>query len=208
MQMRAKSVGAAVAAALMLGVVCASAVPPVTNKAFQVTVKLSAVFEDEIATNKTVIGKTNVTTQNIIDLALGRSMSNSVPTNIVLAFVLDCGDNNGAFAVIDTTSNAVLTVLGAMTADGASATTGKGQASVLTYNWSTGDSTNGFTGGWLAFTGTTVSSPTNACPLLSFSGKTGLGVLQGVNNGQEFKILIPKGSLTTVRSLGEVALPQ
>jgi hypothetical protein len=201
---------AVIAAAVLCGSVRSASAALETNQAFQVDVKLKVSYEDPY-TGK--LGKMNITTSSIINLAMGLNVNIPVPPNVVLALVLSCDDSEGFVAVVDTDAdNAILAVVGAAVADGSVDSKGKGVASMLIKDLYSGDDDNGLYGGWLAIGGSVqMDDPeTNVCPLKEFKSKTLSGIIQGLDTvaaGGPFKVTVTGGSLKTIKSIGSVPPP-
>jgi hypothetical protein len=209
MQAKRWFIAAIAASALLLGAVRNTSAAPDTNQAFQVDVKLKVSYEDPY-TGK--LGKQTITTSTIINLAMGLNINIPVPPNVVLAMIINCGDDSGYIAVVDTAaSNTILAVVGALKADGSVDTKGKGVASMLVQDIYSGDLDNGLYGGWLAFGGKVelLDPDSNVCPLESFKSSSISGIVQGldaITAGGEFKVTVTGGSLKTIKSIGFVPI--
>jgi len=184
----------------------------VTNQVFQVNASLSGV----VLTNGFEAYKHVLTGADIINLARGRAMTNAVPANETLGLVVQCGDEAPTSLVVfdSVTSNTLvtvadITVLGVVENTVKSSTLRTNTADVvLAANFAaTGDATNGWTSGILAFSMGEKLNPTESCVIRSISGKSATGALRsiqgipvgnlkGVNDSASFAIVVTKGILT------------
>ena len=207
MQTKQWFVAAIAASTLLCSTVRNTSAETSTNQAFQIEVTLKSSYFNP-ATGK--LGKATITTPTIIDLALGINVNTPVPTNVVLAMVINCDANDGFVAVVDTTaSNAIMAVVGELQVDGSVDSSGKGVTSMLIGNFNSGSGTNGLYGGWLAIGGsvTELDPEFNLCAVTGFKGKTVSGIVQGLNAllGGRFKVTVTGGSLKSVKSIGYVS---
>jgi hypothetical protein len=208
MQTKKWFVAALAASALMVSAVSNSTAAPSTNQAFQLDVKLKVSYEDPYSDK---VAKTTITTSTIINLAMGINIDVPVPSNIVLAMVLDCDESEGYIAVVDTSSNnTLLAVVAPVKVAGSVDDKGKGVASILAVDFNSGNGTNGLFGGWLAIGGKVeLNDETATCPIKEFKSQSLSGFIQGldaVSAGGPFEVTVTGGSLKTVKDIGYVAL--
>ena len=212
--MKAKRWIVAGCAALALGMLADSALAfPIspTSQVVQVEAKLSGV----VLTNGFQASKDILTSADIINLARGRAMTNAVPPNEVLGLVVPCGEEAPTSLVVfdKGASNTLVfvadvNVLGAVENTIKSSTLRSNTADVvLAANLvATGDTTNGWTSGILAFSVGEKLNATGPCAIRSISGKSAtgaMGILQGIPAGNlkgisaqtPFAIVITKGTI-------------
>jgi hypothetical protein len=208
MQAKQCFIAAIAASALLFSATRNTSAAP-DNQAFQLDVKLKASYADP-ASGKLV--KTTVTTSTIINLAQGLNLNTVVPTNVVLALVLNCSTNTGSIAVVDTANNTILAFISTVKTDGSTDAKAKGVGSLLVEDMESGvfENGNGIFGGWLAIGGSVQFSDPEAgpCGLTSLKSKSISGIVQGLDAvvaQGPFKLTITGGSMKTVKPLGSVA---
>jgi hypothetical protein len=171
----------------------------VTGQVFQLIGALDVITVDD-SYIKPVISKQTITTQHIINLALGNSSTSLVPANKVLALVVATETNMAAMIVLDTVTTSNLATFVIFTTDGV-AVKGKGTGvfSGLVAPVSLGNDTNGISGGFLAMSGSMTLTTSNT--LASFKGNSVIGSIRCRVRSNDFDAIVTKGKLTTVRKL-------
>lgn len=182
-----------------------------TTQVFQVEANLSGV----VLTNGFQAYKDILTSADIINLARGRAMTSAVPTNEVLGLVIQCGDETPtSLVVFDTVANSNLVTVAAINLQGAVNNAAQSRTlraqttdSVLAASFgATGNSTNGWTSGILAFSmgeKLDVHAPcmvrtigsASATGALGNSRGTPAGSLSGIQAETPFVIVITKGTI-------------
>jgi len=148
-----------------------------------------------------------IKTDNIIRLALGKTPTASIPSNNVLALIVDVTNNVAAVTVFDTAGQSNLVKVadfsvGGVTVKNKSTTVLGGQLAT------SGTIHNGIEGGFLSVLGTiTVTISSNSPPVLHFKGKDAIGGFQGVMLNFPFGVVITGGKVNTIQSLGTAELP-
>jgi hypothetical protein len=198
-------------AALALGVLALAQASGSTSQVLQVEASLSGV----VLTNGFTAYKDILTSADIINLARGRAMTSTALANEVLGLVVPCGEEAPTSLVVfdRVSSNTLVTVadinvLGAVENTIKSSTLRSNTTDVvLAANFgATGDTTNGWTSGILAFSMGEKFNATGPCAIQSISGKSAtgaMGSLQGIpagnlkwiNAGAPFAIVVTKGAM-------------
>ena len=207
--MKAKQWIAACGAALVFGMLADSTLAfPIdsTSQVVQVDASLSGV----VLTNGFAAYKDILTSADIINLARGRAMTNAVPTNEVLSLVIPCGEDVPTSLVVfdKVSSNNLVTVADIDAQDvveykvsyvGRTQSSGRPRAdAVLKANFGvTGDTTNGWTSGILAFPVLVRLENSGSCLVQSISAKTAVGNLKGISAGTTNAIVITTGKIIT-----------
>src|SRR5690349_16552911 len=141
----------------------------------------------------TLIISSSLTSGQIINIARGRANSASVPTNEVLALVINCNSGASALTVYDTAARTNLVIL-AFPVDGIPvATATKAIVALDLAVQNVGNGTWGFTDGFLTMVAS-ASLDTNGCPT-----KASTAVSGGVDlnfNGFPTPVAITKGKLS------------
>ena len=140
------------------------------------------------------------TPDDLVNLALGNYLTNSVPGKEILAFAVTVGENSEAqLAVVDTAAKTVLATIG--TFDGRSVNIGSTKAEKVTLLPidDQNPETNGLNGGNLMFV-LTSTQPSSAPQKTSLSG-TVTGwldmTLTGSAGTQQLSVVFPKGTVST-----------
>jgi hypothetical protein len=181
-----------------------------TGKVFQVLATLQARIESEDSHSNTVLKTTPIKANALVNLAMGRDSKATVPTNQVLAAVIDCGAGIARLIVFDrnTSSNLVTIAVADSTPDVIGAKD-KGEFVGLLDLQNVGNGTNGITGGFLVVSGK-ATVDTSDC--VTKAGAAAVGVIDvtisddtGVHS---FTALIPKAQISTKgSSIGSVVEP-
>ena len=188
-----------------------------TGQVYQLTFSGSGVQQQNVSSNQQTVAKVTVTTANLINTALGLPVNNVVPTNQVLALILNFGSStngepNGNIVVWDTNSKTVLANFlttqfagGALASPKGASISGSGYIAMM----GTISKVGNFTDGWLATTGTATANNPNeeggATPIIvKFSGSAVQGELIGNDGSSGFDILITKGKLTLSGQIGSI----
>ena len=171
----------------------------VTGQVFQLSGALDIISVDN-SYIKPVISRQTITTQHIINLALGNSSTSLVPGNKVLALVVATETNMAAMIVLDTATTSNLATFVEFTTDGV-AVKGKGTGvfSGPVAPVSLGNDTNGISGGFLAMSGNMTLTTSNT--LANFKANNVIGSIHGRVRANDFDAVVTKGKLTTVRRL-------
>ena len=192
--------------ALAAGVLASGALAQsTTSQVLQVDANLFST----VLTNGFESSKGILTDADIINLALGRSVTNTVSTNELLGLVVQCGeDAPTSLIVFDKDLNTNLVTVAGIDVQGVVEYTvsyvagikssGRLRAdAVLAANFGvSGDTSNGWTSGILAFP--VFEKFTNStCAVQSISAKSVVGNLKGINAGTTNAIVITKGQIIT-----------
>jgi hypothetical protein len=179
-----------------------------TGQVYAILLSGSSVFPASVSSNQAVVGKSSITTANIIDLALGRSRSSPVTANEQLALIFAFSDQQKpavqlvAYSATGKTTLAVLAdqLPGAETIDSVK---GKGTSAIGGIINPVGN----LTGGWLAMTGKIPVTDAGGIPVItSCSASAVQGVIKGTDR-QEFEAIMAKGKAIIADNLGHIVLP-
>jgi len=181
-----------------------------TGQVYQLTMSASGDYTHKVSSNVQTVASTPITTATMINTAMGRVYNATVPANQVLAVALffppDGGNPTGGIVVWDTAghSNLVSIVDFGMIGGAIASKTGKGYIAMAGGINAVG----GFSNGWLAVSGSaTAANPESNTPTITaFKGSALQGELIGTNE-DSFDLLITKGSLTLIGSLGNWIMP-
>ena len=151
-----------------------------------------------------VIDSVKATANNIINLARGRSPQAAVPANEVLAALMDCSAAL-SLVVYDTSSHTVLATIATPMESSTVGNLKQGLGVVAAQVATTGNSSNGLTGGYLVFTGK-VSLDAGGCPIKGSTAVTGVlkaTVTDDVGTVAS-EVLVMKGKISIVGKIGTI----
>ncbi|HTS19832.1 MAG TPA: hypothetical protein VMP11_19810 [Verrucomicrobiae bacterium] len=199
--------GLAIVACLLIG---SSVRAQSTGTIYQITFNGSVVKKQDVSTNHWVVAKDTFTTARLTNLARGRTPDSAVPANEVLALVVffdsDASNPTGAITVYDTTGQSNLAVVVNLQSmfGVVDSLKGKGYINLV----GTIPAVGLLSGGWFAVTGSsTAANPTTAPRFTSFKGNAVQGEIAGNDGTKDFDILVTKGNLNLVRTLGTIIPP-
>lgn len=163
-----------------------------TNDVFRARLLLRGAYQDTNAvTLAPVIAPALLDTRHIINLALGRPLTNAVPSHEVLALMRDTDDHDRSLIVFDTNTQSNLVTVADIDGEGRVRQPGR-----AVFIWSmevetAGTASNGLTDGEFCVAGTRIR--TNATFLIR--GKL-IGTLDVISSGNSFRVIVPDGRLT------------
>ena len=170
-----------------------------TSQVFQVEASLSGV----VLTNGFQASKEILTSADIINLARGRAMTDAVPSNEVLGWVVPCGaETPTSLIVFDTVASSNLVTVATNSLQGTvdnevQSKTLHAQTAdsmLATSFGATGNAANGWTSGILAFSiGVKFTGP-GSCAVQSISAVSATGALGGLMKG------VPVGNLKGIQA--------
>jgi hypothetical protein len=197
---------AVITLASLMGWTTASA--QVVGKVYGVSMSGSLVESEEVAPEVDKLVKGAFTTQNIINVARGRSPEAATPANEKLAMELffpNAEDNPVCLlAVFDTVGQSNLVVIAQFMVSGAfDSEKGKGYIALV----GTINSVGNFTGGWLSIIAkATLNFSGNEPVLTAFSGAL-QGTFEGLDDEEDdFEVIAPKGKVALTGELGTTTL--
>ncbi len=143
------------------------------------------------------IEKIRGTGQNLVSLALGRSVDDPAPANQILALVVDVVQEEVALVVFDTNTSTVLTTIASQEKGSVIGDLKKGVFVLVLEVHNVGGTDNRLNGGYLILTGTYVNSPQGP-PTAIKANVTGVLDVKFTDDvgSSEGEILVTKGKLS------------
>jgi len=176
-----------------------------TGQVYQVSMSGSFVQSQTVNSNQEVVVKGSFISENIINVARGRSPDATVPANEKLALVVvfvDSGDPICELIVYDSNTQSNLTTICEMDLGGAiDSAKGKGAIAMA----GSIDNVGGFTKGWIAMAGkSTITGMDTTAPQIAFSGAI-QALLRG-NDGEDFELVVTKGKARLLGTIGTLLI--
>ncbi len=188
-------------AATLWGLVSSSAGVSL-HDVYAVTLNMQVNFEDDLD-GRITLGRALVRNKQLINLALGRPLTNAVPAHQVLAALVACGSAETRLVVYDKIASNVLVTV-ATPLDGAEARVPKKSVFV---GWMEVATTNHLAGGFLLASGTATLN-TNDCTTRATARLAGvMDVIIEDDDGPETNtVIVTTGTVTTIgKKLGTIA---
>jgi hypothetical protein len=179
----------------------------ITNEVTRVQMVLSGLYEND--SPPPYSKKLTLTSNNLVNLALGNAPGAAVPTNQVLALVHE--SRSPGFVVYDTASGSVLAEIATIESAGIKTSRTKNQVTVLLTIENVGSDTNGLNEGNLMLVGTVTLGPDGESFVmanLTVGGWLDMTVTDsGTGDTTEQTAVFPTGTFVTTKQLGMLIEP-
>lgn len=200
---RAYWLGAAVAIAMGVSILCGTDADASTYDVLKVKITLVGVTQDD-ENGVPVISNVKVSTRKIINFARGRNPSSPVPANEVLAVAVECASVEMKLIVYDLNTSSNLVTIAKWEAGGIAMAGRNGEFVGLSGFSSTGGGAFRIDGGYLSVAGTFAVNSQGCVKLLSSANVNGVVVVTGEDNVGPYQavVLVKSGTLETVGKIG------